>query len=84
MHPYDWTYTPTDYRGSLFGDIKVSDTEQKIDYEKLKVREKILFFDEVILYEDELDDNGCAVLTTKVVRKVTQYKVYEVLITLLR
>ena len=31
------------------------------------MREKILFFDEVILYEDELDDNGCAVLSAKIV-----------------
>lgn len=38
-----------------------------IDYERLKMREKILFFDEVILYEDELDDNGCAVLSAKIV-----------------
>ena len=38
-----------------------------IDYERLKLREKILFFDEVILYEDELDDNGCAVLSAKIV-----------------
>ena len=33
----------------------------------MKLREKILFFDEVILYEDELDDNGCAVLSSKIV-----------------
>ena len=38
-----------------------------IDYERLKLREKILFFDEGILYEDELDDNGCAVLSSKIV-----------------
>ena len=55
-----------------------------IDYEKLKIQEKILFFDEVsrffssilrnlktnlilqvVLYEDELDDNGCAKLSVK-------------------
>jgi len=43
-------------------------TEEDIDYDKLKEREKILFFDEVILYEDELDDNGCAKLFSKIVR----------------
>ena len=39
------------------------------------MREKILFFDEVILYEDELDDNGCAVLSAKIVsvRKILEY-----------
>ena len=31
------------------------------------MREAILFFDEVILYEDELDDNGSAVLSAKIV-----------------
>ena len=38
------------------------------------MREKILFFDEVILYEDELDDNGCAVLSAKIVsvRKILE------------
>ena len=48
-----------------------------IDYDKLKIQEKILFFDDVrllsgtspgpqvVLYEDELDDNGCAKLSVK-------------------
>ena len=40
-------------------------TELKINYEKLKQQEKILFFDEVVLYEDELDDNGCTKLSVK-------------------
>ena len=31
----------------------------------MKVQEKILFFDEVVLYEDELDDNGCTKLSVK-------------------
>ena len=35
------------------------------NYEKLKIQEKILFFDEVVLYEDELDDNGCTKLSVK-------------------
>lgn len=37
----------------------------QIDYEKLKVKEKIMFFDELVLFEDELDDNGCAKLSVK-------------------
>jgi type 2A phosphatase activator TIP41 len=40
---------------------------QKIDYEKLKVKEPILFFDDIILYEDELDDNGVSKLSAKIV-----------------
>ena len=35
--------------------------------EKLKMSEPILFYDEVILYEDELADNGCGMLTARVV-----------------
>ncbi|XP_059094678.1 TIP41-like protein [Tigriopus californicus] len=67
IKPYDWTYTPKTYKGTLLGggQIRVEPSSTGIDYEKLKEREKILFFDEVILYEDELDDNGCSLLTTK-------------------
>lgn len=69
---YDWTYTPTNYRGSQLAKegkprMEASLTEEKIDYEKLKIQEKILFFDEIILYEDELDDNGIAKLSIKFV-----------------
>ena len=69
---YDWTYTPTNYRGTLLNEdnkspLQVSETDEKIDYERLKVQEKILFFDEIILYEDELDDNGIAKLSIKIV-----------------
>lgn len=65
---YDWTFTPINYRGSLVQDngFQVSLTEEKIDYEKLKIQEKILFFDELILYEDELDDNGVSKLSIKI------------------
>lgn len=66
IHPYDWTYTPRDYKGKVEGKLKESlTTDLKINYEKLKSREPILFFDEVILYEDELDDNGASSLTVK-------------------
>jgi len=44
----------------------VVETEQRIDYAKLKQQERIHFFDEVVLYEDELADNGAAVLTVKI------------------
>ena len=37
----------------------------KINYEKLKIEEKMLFYDDVVLYEDELDDNGCSKLSVK-------------------
>lgn len=65
-HPFDWTFT-TDYRGTLVGQAKAIPTELRIDMEKLKQKEKILFFDEVHLYEDELADHGCASSAIKVV-----------------
>jgi len=66
VHPYDWTFS-TDYQGTIFEEngLQVTTTEEKIDYEKLKIKEKILFYDEVVLYEDELDDNGCSNLSVK-------------------
>lgn len=47
--------------------IQVADTGDRIDYEKLKKQEQIFFYDEVILYEDELADNGTAVFSVKIV-----------------
>nr|CAG4650230.1 EOG090X07SL [Sida crystallina] len=64
-HPFDWTFT-SDYRGTLLGDLKVTPTELRIDMEKLKQKERILFFDEIHLYEDELADHGCASCSIKI------------------
>jgi len=64
VQPYDWTFT-TPYSGSLSGPWTVKPTQESINYEKLKIQEKILFFDEVLLFEDELDDNGCTKLSVK-------------------
>lgn len=36
----------------------------------LKRKDPVLLFDEVQLYGDELDDNGCAELDVKIVRHV--------------
>eukprot|EP00850_Spirogloea_muscicola_P003609 SM000014S00397 [mRNA] locus=s14:1148346:1151401:+ [translate_table: standard] len=41
------------------------ETTEQIDYELLQQRDPILFYDEVVLYEDELADNGVALLTVK-------------------
>ncbi|XP_048873698.1 TIP41-like protein isoform X2 [Brienomyrus brachyistius] len=65
---YDWTYT-TDYRGTLLGDelkIKVTPTTERIDMEKLKAREQIMFFEEVLLFEDELHDHGVSMISVKI------------------
>lgn len=42
-------------------------TKERIDLEQLKVKEKIFFYEDVILYEDELADNGIAKLNVKMV-----------------
>ena len=39
-----------------------------INIERLKTQEPILFYDENILYEDELADNGTAMLTVRLVK----------------
>lgn len=46
----------------------MEETDERIDYEKLKKQERIAFYDEVILFEDELADNGAAVFSVKIVR----------------
>ncbi|GLD73082.1 TIP41-like protein isoform X1 [Lates japonicus] len=68
VRPYDWTYT-TDYKGTLIGDnmqIKVTETAERIDMEKLKAREQIMFFDDVLLFEDELHDHGVSMISVKI------------------
>lgn len=40
-------------------------TDERIDLEKLKVREPILFYQELPLFEDELADNGCSDVTVR-------------------
>ncbi len=79
VRPYDWTFTPSGYVGTVSPDPRrkrkgedvppptVEETEERIDYDKLRERERILFYDEVLLYEDELDDNGCTKLSCKIV-----------------
>jgi len=67
---YDWTYT-TRYQGTLdeseaSAAAQWSETTDRIDRARLSVQEPILFFDEVVLYESELDDNGVARMSVKV------------------
>lgn len=76
--PFDWTFTTT-YKGSIghFNselkctekEIDWKDTDDCIDFVKLKEREPILWFDEVTLFEDELHDHGVSCMTVKTVRK---------------
>eukprot|EP00009_Paramoeba_aestuarina_P008965 CAMPEP_0201507692 /NCGR_PEP_ID=MMETSP0161_2-20130828/1269_1 /ASSEMBLY_ACC=CAM_ASM_000251 /TAXON_ID=180227 /ORGANISM="Neoparamoeba aestuarina, Strain SoJaBio B1-5/56/2" /LENGTH=184 /DNA_ID=CAMNT_0047902127 /DNA_START=344 /DNA_END=895 /DNA_ORIENTATION=+ len=66
--PYDWTFTPH-YLGTIEKDgepVELVETKEMINIELLKKPDPILFFDEITLFDDELDDNGSARLTIKV------------------
>ncbi|XP_038128034.1 TIP41-like protein isoform X1 [Cyprinodon tularosa] len=68
LRPFDWTFT-TDYRGTLLGEdvqMKAASTEERIDIEKLKAREHIMFYEEVLLFEDELHDHGVSTISVKI------------------
>ncbi|XP_057493413.1 TIP41-like protein isoform X3 [Actinidia eriantha] len=70
---YDYTFT-TPYCGSETVEINAEgncslyweECKEEIDVAALASKEPILFYDEVILYEDELADNGVSLLTVKV------------------
>ncbi|GAU15029.1 hypothetical protein TSUD_48240 [Trifolium subterraneum] len=74
---YDYTFT-TPYCGSgaievdkeliseETGNLHWEDCKEQIDLVALSSKEPILFYDEVVLYEDELADNGVSLLTVKV------------------
>ncbi|KAK3368196.1 TIP41-like family-domain-containing protein [Podospora didyma] len=74
VRPYDWSYT-TPYRGTEMPAGSGSGSkalalapseEHPIPLDLLRRRDPILFHDEVVLYESELDDNGISVFTAKV------------------
>lgn len=66
LHPFDWTFS-TNYKGSLSEGWLVEPTELRIDLERLKQKEQILFYHELNLFEDELHDNGITTLSVKIV-----------------
>lgn len=66
IKPFDWSYT-TDYKGDLApGSLEFQPTTESIPLELLRRPDPILFFDDVILYEDELADNGITMLSCKI------------------
>ncbi|XP_026462981.1 TIP41-like protein [Ctenocephalides felis] len=65
IKPFDWTFS-TDYKGTVSEEITVETTEEEINLDKLKVREEILFYHDLSLFEDELHDNGIASLNVKI------------------
>lgn len=66
---YDWTFT-TRFMGELISEkgqtITPTITEEQIPVQLLTRPDPILFYDEVVLFEDELADNGSAIVTVKV------------------
>lgn len=66
VKPFDWSYS-TDYKGAQsFRSVKLESSSTPIPLELLKRPDPILFFDEVVLYEDELADNGITMLSCKI------------------
>ncbi|OKL60723.1 hypothetical protein UA08_04390 [Talaromyces atroroseus] len=66
VKPFDWSYS-TDYKGTLRSDAAaLSSSDVQIPIELLKRPDPILFFDDVVLYEDELADNGISMLSCKI------------------
>src|SRR5271170_1848450 len=66
IKPFDWSYS-TDFKGTLVpGAKEFSPSSKAIPLELLKRPDPILFFDDVVLYEDELADNGIAMLSCKI------------------
>ncbi len=67
VKPFDWSYT-TDYRGTITKGQPFElqkDNSEPIPIELLKRPDPILFFEEVVLYESELDDNGISIFSCK-------------------
>ncbi|KAF7255843.1 hypothetical protein EG68_10633 [Paragonimus skrjabini miyazakii] len=62
--PYDWTFT-TPYTGTLTGSWSVQPHKEGLDLTLLQRRDPILFYAETMLFEDELGDNGVAMLSVR-------------------
>ncbi|RAL15027.1 TIP41 family protein [Aspergillus homomorphus CBS 101889] len=66
VKPFDWSYS-TDYTGTLGpGSRPFEATTRRIPTDLLKRPDPIMFYDDVILYEDELADNGIAMFSCKI------------------
>lgn len=67
---FDWTFC-CNYKGTMSDGFLVEETESRIDLTKLMKRERILFYHDLTLYEDELHDNGISVCSVKIVRFIS-------------
>ncbi|KAL9039361.1 MAG: hypothetical protein Q9180_002575 [Flavoplaca navasiana] len=65
VKPFDWSYS-TNYKGTEQSPAKALESSSTpIPLELLKRPDPIEFFDEVMLYEDEMADNGITLLSCK-------------------
>lgn len=71
IKPFDWTFT-TNYTGTISG-FEVEETNERIDMDKLRQKDKIMFYHDLTLFEDELHDNGIAVNSVKIVSYLIIY-----------
>lgn len=66
VKPFDWSYS-TNYNGTpLTSTPAFRPTTTPIPLELLRRPDPIIFFDEVVLYEDEMADNGITMLSCKI------------------
>ncbi|AOA63767.1 Type 2A phosphatase regulator [Komagataella phaffii CBS 7435] len=65
FRPFDWSYT-SDYKGTITSEVPMTiDNSKAIPTSKLQTG-SILFFNDMILFEDELGDNGISLLNIKI------------------
>ncbi|KAL9001530.1 MAG: hypothetical protein Q9169_000105 [Polycauliona sp. 2 TL-2023] len=64
VKPFDWSYS-TNYKGTESSPKVLEPSSTPIPFELLKRPDPIIFFDEVMLYEDEMADNGITLLSCK-------------------
>lgn len=66
VKPFDWSFS-TDYQGTFNEKIRYEDTDEKLDIFKLMQKERILYYTDLTLFEDELHDHGIAACSVKIV-----------------
>ncbi|VDO10212.1 unnamed protein product, partial [Rodentolepis nana] len=63
--PYDWTFSTT-YDGTLTGNWTSEPTDEGLDQVFIRSHDPILLYGSIDLFEDELGDNGIALLNVKI------------------
>lgn len=69
VKPFDWSFS-TDYQGTFNENVRSEATDTKLDIFKLMQKERLLFFHEISLFEDELHDHGISMCSVKIVRNL--------------